>query len=461
MPPRRLSAFERDAMAQAAARRGRARCRRPAVQDPPGPRHRDSALLRSASAPVADGEAFRGAHHRRARRRRPRRPRRRAPAAADAIPRAGVPQLRAARRRERSAGRAPPARNSCWPRRAPRRVGHVIVTVPDWIADPAGLFVADFDLLNRLPNLAAIDIVSTEGALASGFHERLHNWWPGIEEIAVRRSAAAGSADQADARRAGADSRCLSALVHAPRSRRRADRDCPAARGEPDRLARCRCGRVQASAPVSVSGCGHAGRGRHPVRACRTRCRWRPNRRSRRSTSCSMPSSRTSAATASIALLRSPHLDAAPRLSPRVDRRARPGAQRRSISRWCSPAVRHRRFVAGRPRGARTPWSSVRVAAMPALAVAIVIVRELTELQQSRTGIGAARRAWTPFWSGTCRRSIRHTICSTASAGPARRFSRSCSSWRRPTRHTTILRGASPTSRQSVRRWIGDADVRA
>jgi RecB family exonuclease len=63
-------------------------------------------------------------------------------------------------------------------------LAHVIVTVPDWIADPAGLFVADFDLLNRLPNLAAIDIVSTEGVLASGFHERLDNWWPGIEALA-------------------------------------------------------------------------------------------------------------------------------------------------------------------------------------------------------------------------------------------------------------------------------------
>lgn len=70
-------------------------------------------------------------------------------------------------------------------------VAHVIVTVPDWIADPAGLFVADFDLLNRLPNLAAIDIVSTEGLLASGFHERLHNWWPGLEELAMRDIAAA------------------------------------------------------------------------------------------------------------------------------------------------------------------------------------------------------------------------------------------------------------------------------
>jgi RecB family exonuclease len=60
---------------------------------------------------------------------------------------------------------------------------HVVITVPDWIADPAGLFVADFDLLSRLPNLVALDIVSTEAVLASGFHERLHNWWPGIEEV--------------------------------------------------------------------------------------------------------------------------------------------------------------------------------------------------------------------------------------------------------------------------------------
>lgn len=61
-------------------------------------------------------------------------------------------------------------------------LAHVVVTIPDWIADPAGLYVADFDLLNRLPNLAAIDIVSTEGVLGSGFHERIHTWWPGIEE---------------------------------------------------------------------------------------------------------------------------------------------------------------------------------------------------------------------------------------------------------------------------------------
>jgi RecB family exonuclease len=61
-------------------------------------------------------------------------------------------------------------------------IRHIVVTVPDWIADPDGLFVADFDLLARMPGLEAIDIVSTEAMLGSGFHHRLHNWWPGLEE---------------------------------------------------------------------------------------------------------------------------------------------------------------------------------------------------------------------------------------------------------------------------------------
>jgi RecB family exonuclease len=71
-------------------------------------------------------------------------------------------------------------------------VSHIIVTVPDWIADQAGLYVADFDLLNRLPNLAALDIVSTDRVLASGFHERLDRWWPGLETSADAAVAAAG-----------------------------------------------------------------------------------------------------------------------------------------------------------------------------------------------------------------------------------------------------------------------------
>jgi RecB family exonuclease len=61
-------------------------------------------------------------------------------------------------------------------------IRRIVVTVPDWIADPDGLFVADFDLLARMPGLEAIDIVSTEAILGSGFHERLHDWWPGLQE---------------------------------------------------------------------------------------------------------------------------------------------------------------------------------------------------------------------------------------------------------------------------------------
>jgi RecB family exonuclease len=59
---------------------------------------------------------------------------------------------------------------------------HIVVTVADWIADPDGLFVADFDLLARMPGVDTIDIISTEATLGSGFHQRLHEWLPGLEE---------------------------------------------------------------------------------------------------------------------------------------------------------------------------------------------------------------------------------------------------------------------------------------
>ena len=67
------------------------------------------------------------------------------------------------------------------------RSAHVIVTVADWIADDQGLFVADFDLLTRIPGLESLDIVATEAILGSGFHERLHNWWPGLDEVGADR----------------------------------------------------------------------------------------------------------------------------------------------------------------------------------------------------------------------------------------------------------------------------------
>ena len=61
-------------------------------------------------------------------------------------------------------------------------VSAVIVTVADWIADRAGLWVADFDMLARIPGLEAFDVVVTESVLSSGFHQRIHDWLPGIEE---------------------------------------------------------------------------------------------------------------------------------------------------------------------------------------------------------------------------------------------------------------------------------------
>ena len=61
----------------------------------------------------------------------------------------------------------------------------IAVTVGDWIADPSGLYLADFDLLTRLPGAETVDIVATEGLLAAGFDERVHEWLPGIEEVAA------------------------------------------------------------------------------------------------------------------------------------------------------------------------------------------------------------------------------------------------------------------------------------
>ncbi|HEY3045638.1 MAG TPA: hypothetical protein VGJ39_16520, partial [Vicinamibacterales bacterium] len=62
-------------------------------------------------------------------------------------------------------------------------IREVIVTLGDWIADPSGLYLADFELLTRAPGVEAIDVVATAGLLESGFHQRIHEWLPGIEEV--------------------------------------------------------------------------------------------------------------------------------------------------------------------------------------------------------------------------------------------------------------------------------------
>lgn len=64
---------------------------------------------------------------------------------------------------------------------------HLIVTVADWIAEPSGLHIADFELLAQIPGLATLDLVCTTAMLGSGFHERLDRWWPGLEEVEGER----------------------------------------------------------------------------------------------------------------------------------------------------------------------------------------------------------------------------------------------------------------------------------
>ena len=56
----------------------------------------------------------------------------------------------------------------------------VVVTVPDHIGDPAGLWPADFDLLTRLPNLDHVDVVATDRTLGAGLYDRLVDLLPGI-----------------------------------------------------------------------------------------------------------------------------------------------------------------------------------------------------------------------------------------------------------------------------------------
>lgn len=64
-------------------------------------------------------------------------------------------------------------------------VPEVVVTVPDEVANPAGLYPADFDLLARLPGLARVTIVATDSLLDSGFRQRLDDVLPEIGEVRV------------------------------------------------------------------------------------------------------------------------------------------------------------------------------------------------------------------------------------------------------------------------------------
>ena len=70
----------------------------------------------------------------------------------------------------------------------PPRYRHVVVSLADQAAEPRGLWAVDFDLLARLPGIERIDVVATERLLAAGWHQRLHDALPEIEEVRVESS---------------------------------------------------------------------------------------------------------------------------------------------------------------------------------------------------------------------------------------------------------------------------------
>ena len=72
---------------------------------------------------------------------------------------------------------------------ASKPVSEIVVTVPDQVAHPAGLYPADFDLLARLPRLARVTLVATDAVLDSGYRERLDDLLPGLVESRVESDA--------------------------------------------------------------------------------------------------------------------------------------------------------------------------------------------------------------------------------------------------------------------------------
>jgi RecB family exonuclease len=81
---------------------------------------------------------------------------------------------------------------------------HVIVTVADQAAEGTGLWASDYDLLTRMPGLERLDVVATEGMLATGYLERIHDCLPGILEERSGEPAAGPALEVPDAARPGA-----------------------------------------------------------------------------------------------------------------------------------------------------------------------------------------------------------------------------------------------------------------
>jgi RecB family exonuclease len=58
----------------------------------------------------------------------------------------------------------------------------IVLTVADQSADARGIWTVDYDLIARMNGVERIDVIATENVLATGFHQRIHDLLPGIEE---------------------------------------------------------------------------------------------------------------------------------------------------------------------------------------------------------------------------------------------------------------------------------------
>ena len=76
---------------------------------------------------------------------------------------------------------------------------HIVVAVRDRAGDQYGLHPVDWDLLARVPGLERLDVVVTDGTLAGAFHERIHQWLPGIDEVRLAEASGEGGACRAEA----------------------------------------------------------------------------------------------------------------------------------------------------------------------------------------------------------------------------------------------------------------------
>jgi RecB family exonuclease len=67
------------------------------------------------------------------------------------------------------------------------RYRRVVLAVGDRSVEAGGVWPADLDLLSRMGGVERLDVVATEAQLAAGFHERIHDLLPGMEESRAPR----------------------------------------------------------------------------------------------------------------------------------------------------------------------------------------------------------------------------------------------------------------------------------